>query len=262
MCGIAGVTFWNLPSGEPDPYARVSAMVNALAHRGPDGHGCARCDETASRTGHATVLGHTRLAILDLSDRGAQPMKSPRGPFWISFNGEIYNFLEIRAELARCGRRFHSHTDTEVILQGYEEWGEGVVDRLRGMFAFAIWDGRRHEVVLVRDRLGIKPLYLYKLPGGVVFASEVWALLASGLVPRVIDPIAVDQFLAYQTVPPPRTLVAGVEMVRPGRIVRIDVVSGAMAERRYWDALDSASKDAVGANADEARERVRRLLHE
>jgi asparagine synthase (glutamine-hydrolysing) len=164
----------------------------------------------------AVSFGHTRLAIIDLTDRAAQPMRSRTHPTWLTFNGEVYNFRDVRRELEACGRVFHSDSDTEVILQGYEQWGERVLDRLRGMFAFAIWDGAAQRLFLARDRMGIKPLYVFQGHDVVLFASEVRALLASGLVPRRLDAAALDQFLAYQTVPTPRTLIDRVRMLRPG----------------------------------------------
>ena len=183
-------------------------MTAALAHRGPDGEGVVRCRKSAE-TGPVAVMGHRRLAIIDLTDRAAQPMSSPHEPISITFNGEIYNFADVRRDLQARGCQFRSDSDTEVILQGYEQWGERIIDRLRGMFAFAIWDGRNNTLLLARDRLGIKPLYVHRTATHLLFASEIRALLASGLVARKLDLVALDQFLAYQTVASPRTLVHG-----------------------------------------------------
>jgi len=238
-------------------------MVDTLGHRGPDGHGVAVC--AAAEHGPSApevVFGHTRLAILDLSSRGAQPMQSTTGPVWITFNGEIYNFTEIRGELERAGRTFRSGTDTEVILQGYEQWGAAVIDRLRGMFAFAIWDGRARRLLLARDRFGIKPLYLCQDASGIFFASELRALLATGVPPRRLDPIAAEQFLAYQTVAPPRTLIAGVTMLRAGEMIVAGDGPSTVQGHLYWDLLDAASPAARDASADDARSSVRRLLAE
>jgi asparagine synthase (glutamine-hydrolysing) len=195
------------------------------------------------------AFGHTRLAIIDLSERAAQPMASADGMCWLTFNGEIYNYREVRATLGRAGHTFRTESDTEVILKGYEQWGEGVFERLDGMFALALWDTRKTRLLLVRDRLGIKPLYVHA-GRTVLFASEVRALLASRLVDRRLDPVAVDQFLAYQTVPSPRTLVAGVEMIPPATVVMFDA-RGRRTDRRYWDLLAAApapiaSRDARG----------------
>ena len=262
MCGIAGALFWNSEAGRGGRDASVARMVRALEHRGPDGEGIVRC-ATPDHFGAAAptvILGHRRLSIIDLSDRASQPMASPRGPIWLTYNGEIYNYREIRRELESCGRVFRSSSDTEVILQGYEEWGGAVVERLRGMFAFALWDGLVQRLWLARDRLGIKPLYVYRGNGYLVFASEVRALLVSGLVPRTLDRTALDQFLAYQSVPEPRTLVRDVRMLAPGHVVRVSA-DGREVARRYWDLLDSAAS-TLTTPVDESRRRVRELLEE
>ncbi|HYN10674.1 MAG TPA: asparagine synthase (glutamine-hydrolyzing) [Vicinamibacterales bacterium] len=262
MCGIAGGLFWNSETGRGGREASVRRMVHGLAHRGPDGEGVVRC-ETPARGGTAAptvIFGHRRLSIIDLSDRASQPMASPRAPIWLTYNGEIYNFRDVRRELEARGRTFHSGSDTEVILQGYEEWGASVVERLRGMFAFALWDGATQRLWLARDRLGIKPLYVYRGNGYVLFASEVRALLASGLVPRTLDRAALDQFLAYQSVPEPLTLVRDVRMLGPGHIVRVGA-DGREVARRYWDLLDSATAK-ITASPEDSRRRVRQLLEE
>ena len=249
MCGIAGGVFWNHES-IGDLSAVVRAMTNALAHRGPDGEGltmCMRAGDESHARGPRAVLGHRRLAIIDLTDRAAQPMTSPSG-VTLTFNGEIYNFKEIRRELESYGRRFRSDSDTEVVLQGYEQWGEAIVNRLRGMYAFAIWDPRLEVILLARDRLGIKPLYLHRTSRHLLFASEVRSLLASGLLPRQIDLVAVDQFLAFQSVAPPRTLVRGVEMMPPATCFMAGS-GGQLKERRYWDLLGSADRQRVASDS-------------
>ena len=256
-----------MPAGcsDEDAVAAVQRMTVALAHRGPDGRGVTSC------TGHRgsvascrVVFGHTRLAIIDLSDRGAQPMCNEAGSVWISFNGEIYNYRELRHQISTHGHVFTSDSDTEVILRGYELWGEAIFPRLDGMFAIALWDARDRRLRLVRDRFGIKPLYLHRR-GGILFASEIRALLASGLVPRRLDPVALDQFLAYQTVPSPRTLVRDVEMLPPGTIVSVDE-AGRMSEQRYWDLLASADhpSEPVGPHtaSREVGERLARSVRE
>ncbi|MEO7190496.1 MAG: asparagine synthase (glutamine-hydrolyzing) [Vicinamibacterales bacterium] len=259
MCGIAGALFPSSMASGRDILAVVQRMTTALVHRGPDGRGVkqvAGLDRAQDRC--QVALGHTRLAIIDLSERGAQPMSSADGSIWITFNGEIYNYREVRADLERRGAAFHSDSDTEVILRGYEVWGEEVVSRLDGMFAFALWDRRQQCLRLVRDRLGIKPLYVSH-HAGVLFASEVRALLASGVVPRRLDGAAVDQYLRYQTVPSPRTLVAGVEMLPPGAIVRLDA-SGRATRRTYWDLFGTAAVAARQQSRTEARKSVGDLL--
>ncbi len=257
MCGIAGAVFWDGAVPQINPTTIVANMTAALAHRGPDGDGLVSC-QTSGESGPLAVLGHRRLAIIDLSDRAAQPMRNESGGLWLTFNGEIYNFKDVRRELESHGRRFRSDSDTEVVLQGYEQWGDRIVDRLRGMFAFAIWDGRINTLLLVRDRLGIKPLYVHRTAKHVLFASEIRALLASGLVPRRLDLVGLDQFLSYQTVASPRTLISGVEMVAPATRVRASA-AGANAQP-YWDLLSSASGEAKRATASQGRINVSTLL--
>ncbi|HUL73826.1 MAG TPA: asparagine synthase (glutamine-hydrolyzing) [Vicinamibacterales bacterium] len=259
MCGIAGAVFWHDGPSADEHDAIVTRMVEALAHRGPDGRGVVRCTAGEASPGPRATFGHTRLSIIDLSERGRQPMTTARRPVWITYNGEIYNFAALRAELESLGRAFRSDSDTEVLLQGYEQWGMGVVDRLHGMFAFAIWDGVARRLLLARDRLGIKPLYVHRTDRGLLFASEVRSLLASGLVERKLDPIALDQYLAYQSVPTPRTLVRHVQMLRPATIA-IAGPGGSYDERAYWDLLTDASPDARHATRAEARRRVHDLL--
>src|SRR5919198_2598658 len=233
MCGIAGL----LLPGSGEQTGRVAAarqsvtrMVESLRHRGPDdcGH-----EVAGEATGPVVVLGHTRLAIIDPSPAGRQPMASADGSTLITFNGEIYNFRALRAVLGSQGWR--SHSDTEVLLNAYARWRRACVAQLRGMFAFAVWDARRRELFLARDRLGIKPVYYASTEdGGFVFASEVRALLASGLVAPALDPVALSEYLAYQSVPAPRTLVRGVRSLQPGCWLSVDA-SGALTHGRYWD---------------------------
>lgn len=258
MCGIAGGVFWN--RGFDDPAGAVRRMTAAQAHRGPDGEGwmdCTGASPDDSRPG--VYFGHRRLAIIDLTDRAAQPMRREPG-LALTYNGEIYNYRQLRGELQALGQEFHSESDTEVILAGYQAWGHGVVERLRGMFAFALWDGASESILLARDRLGIKPLYVYRTGDLLLFASETRALLRSNLVPPELDPVAVDQFLAYQTVPAPRTLVCGVEQLTPGTI--LTATRAAVRRNAYWDLLDAHAATASVAPAHEVQRQVRSLLAE
>jgi asparagine synthase (glutamine-hydrolysing) len=266
MCGIAGV---RLDAGRDGASADIACqagqrLVDSLAHRGPDDQGLELVTpggEPSNRHSPVSVVfGHTRLAILDLSPAGHQPMHDPRAGTWITFNGEIYNFGELRAQLDDGGS-WRSHSDTEVILRAYARWGRDCVKHLRGMFAFAIWDNIRRELFLARDRLGIKPLYYYSDGPVLVFASEIRALLASGLVPRRLDRQALWQLLAYQCVPAPRSLIAGVRMLAPGSWLVVDA-QGRIAETRYWDLLDNASPQGASASQAEAQVRVAELLQE
>jgi asparagine synthase (glutamine-hydrolysing) len=225
MCGIAG---W---VDRPGAVSRrvVEAMAAAQAHRGPDGCG-AWNDEVDS-----AALAHRRLAILDLSAAAAQPLANEDRTAWLVFNGEIYNFRALRAELEAKGHRFHSHTDSEVILHGWEEWGaNGVVSRLRGMFAFAIWDNVRKRLLLARDRFGIKPLYLATLPGGgLAFASEARALLVHPAIGRGLDPVGLRAYLSYGYVPAETCIFSGVRKLRAGMLV--EWCAGEEKERSYWE---------------------------
>ncbi|HBY62984.1 MAG TPA: asparagine synthase (glutamine-hydrolyzing) [Solibacterales bacterium] len=230
MCGIAGIFSPSRPADGAD-VSLVRAMLDIQRHRGPDGAGV----ESLPRA----VLGHRRLSIIDLSEAGRQPMSNAEGDVWLSFNGEIYNYLELRRELAAAGRVFRSGTDSEVLIHGYQEWGiDGLCARLRGMYAFALCDDRpdRQEgevFFLVRDRLGIKPVYLARRPdGAVMFASEVKALIAAG-ADGSVDPTALVGFLCLGSVPHPRTWARGVECLPPAQILGFDR-AGRERARRYW----------------------------
>jgi asparagine synthase (glutamine-hydrolysing) len=180
MCGIAG---W-YEQQPPADNAPLQSMLAAMAARGPDDRGTA---EIRARAGGCWNLGACRLAILDLSPAGHQPMRDAETGNWLAYNGEIYNFRELRAELESRGCVFRSRCDTEVLLLGYRIWGEEVLSRLRGMFAFAVWDEHDQSLLLARDRHGIKPLYYAQAAGRFLFASELRALLASGLIARELD---------------------------------------------------------------------------
>jgi asparagine synthase (glutamine-hydrolysing) len=211
-------------------------MGDAMAHRGPDASGTFLSPD--GRVG----LSHRRLSILDLSPAGAQPMFSADGSLVLSFNGEVFNFREIREELSGRGHAFRGNSDTEVMLAAFREWGvEAAVRRFIGMFAFALWDAGAGKLYLVRDRLGIKPLYLARLPGLLLIASEMKALLAYPGFPREVDRAALQYYLEFQYVPGPHAIYRGVEKVLPGHILEIDV-DGAIADRTYWDLFDHWGK--------------------
>lgn len=229
MCGIAGIV------GAVQPGA-VERMISVMQHRGPDGHG-AYVDAVGG-----CQLGHARLAIIDTSSAAAQPMQYA-GRFWITYNGEVYNYRELRAELEGHGRAFMTHSDTEVVLAAYAEWGAGCVSRLSGMFAFAIWDSRRQELFLARDRLGIKPLYVTSAPGPFLFASELRGLLASGSVKRTADGRAICDFLSLGAVPQPRTILADVQMLLPGHHAVLR--DGRLVSTEYWSYREPTRSEAV-----------------
>jgi len=255
MCGIAGAMFWTDTAEARRADAIARTMTRAMAHRGPDGEGIVE----AAAAGSRVALGHRRLAIIDLSERGAQPMRSATAPVWVTFNGEIYNFGDVRRELEALGRRFESASDTEVILQGYEVWGRGVVERLHGMFAFGLYDGRTGELLIARDRLGIKPVYVAHGGGWLLFASEVRALLASGMVRRRLRPGALDEYLGYQTVGAPRTLIDGIELLEPGTRLIVDA-RGRASRECYWEFLDACRPIPDRVPDDEARAEVHARL--
>ena len=223
MCGIAGV-FRTAP-GVPGDSEAVVRMLAAQVHRGPDGEGL-------FQDSHA-VLGHRRLSIIDLSDDGRQPMSNEDGSLHVTFNGEIYNFQDLRSELLKSGHTFQSRTDTEVLLHGYEQWGiAGLLERLRGMFAFALYDVRR-GLIIARDRLGIKPLYYHAGADFLVFASEVKALLRSGLVRADRDRNALTGFLIAGAVPAPLTFVKDVQCLPAGHWAECG--DGETRVHQYWN---------------------------
>jgi asparagine synthase (glutamine-hydrolysing) len=223
MCGIAGIVSQD---GRPVDERVLRCMTNVLAHRGPDGEGI----HIDGRVG----LGHRRLAIIDLST-GDQPMGSRDGAIWITYNGEIYNYRELRQDLMARGFTFRSMSDTEVIVQGYEAWGVDVVQRLRGMFAFAIWDRRRRRILLARDRVGIKPL-VYAWDGKCLrFGSELKAILQDVTVPRQLDWEAVRDYFTHLFVPGPRTIFRGIKKLPPASYLLCSVDGGEPEIRRYWN---------------------------
>ncbi|HEX8501618.1 MAG TPA: asparagine synthase (glutamine-hydrolyzing) [Pyrinomonadaceae bacterium] len=250
MCGIAGVV------GQSDGRAargRVAAMLRALARRGPDGEGLETWD--------GAVLGHRRLAIFDLSEAGRQPMTSEGGEVGVVFNGAVYNFRELRADLESRGRRFRSRTDTEVLVEGYLEWGlDALVARLRGMFAFGLWDARARKLFLVRDRLGVKPLlYAARPDGSLAFASTARALRRGGFAGGV-DEQAVVEYLEFGYVTDDRSIYEGVSKVPAATIVEWSE-GGAVNSREYWRPPEAAEETGGGGvNFEEAVEESERLL--
>jgi asparagine synthase (glutamine-hydrolysing) len=202
MCGIAGFLQLDHVIDQNTAFARMNRMVDVIRHRGPDDRGV--------WTDGVAGLAQARLSIIDLSAAGHQPMPSGDRTCWITFNGEIYNFQEIRTQLELRGVTFKSHSDTEVILEGYRVWGDAVIDHLRGMFAFALWDQTRQRLLLARDRLGKKPLYWAKVGDALVFGSELKALVAWPGLDRSIDYAAIDQYLSFSYIMAPRTIFANV----------------------------------------------------
>ncbi|PIQ82922.1 MAG: asparagine synthase (glutamine-hydrolyzing) [Candidatus Omnitrophica bacterium CG11_big_fil_rev_8_21_14_0_20_64_10] len=246
MCGIAGAV-----SSQPLPERLLSDFTRALAHRGPDDSGTFLAPDRKSG------LAHTRLSILDLSTAGHQPMGNADGVIWLSHNGEIYNFLELRRELERRGTTFRSRTDTEVLLKLYEAEGERCVNRLSGMFAFAILDLKRQKLLLARDRLGIKPLYFTERGGNFLFASEIKGLLAAG-VPRAVDWQGIWDYFTFSFVPGPRTAFEGIRQLPPAHTLTLDLTTGRREIRRYWSPL--ASETEPLPSGPELTRRVREMV--
>jgi asparagine synthase (glutamine-hydrolysing) len=250
MCGLAGIVHLD---GAPPDRPHLEAMGQALSHRGPDAQGL-----WFDATGTPSVgLLHRRLSIIDLSAVANQPLGGEDGRVQVMLNGEIYNFAALRAEL-RARHTFRSHGDTEVIAHGYEEWGDPVVERLDGMFAFALWDAHHRRLVLARDHFGKKPLYYWSDARRFVFASEIKGLLAAG-VPAALAAENLPEYLALGYVPTPRTLFAGIYKVPPASLMVVDA-QGVHAPRPYWDLRFPAEPKAV--KPDEVAERLGQLLDE
>lgn len=251
MCGIAGLI--NL-DGAPVSPPVLQRMTDALVHRGPDGEG----QWIEGNVG----LGHRRLAIIDLSPAGHQPMATADGRYLLNYNGEVYNFRELRVELEALGHRFRSRTDSEVVLNALAEWGPAALDRLNGMFALALWDRREKRLLLARDRYGIKPLYLWRRNRQFAFASEQKALMTLPAFSARIDRPALAEYFTFQNIFTGRTLLEGVELLSPGHFAHVEVGSDAAELKRfqYWD-FDFREPEAAAAD-EEYREELERLFRQ
>jgi asparagine synthase (glutamine-hydrolysing) len=234
MCGIFGIVGQNVRIA-PEVLERGT---RSLAHRGPDDSGTILLRETVP-VPVEIGMGSRRLAILDLSPLGHQPMCDPQTGNWIVYNGEIYNFRDVRVEIERAGANFASHSDTEVVLKAYAQWGEQCLTKFRGMFAFAIWDARRHRLFLARDPMGIKPLYYAQSGSYFLFASEVRTLLGTGLVSRILDHAGLVNHLTFGSAYDPLTLVEGVRALAPGCTLTWE--GGSLRQSCYWDLVDDPS---------------------
>jgi asparagine synthase (glutamine-hydrolysing) len=256
MCGIAG--FVAVEGLAPDAPARASAMRDVLTHRGPDEAGL-YCDTHAA-------LGHRRLSIVDLST-GQQPMANADRTIWVVFNGEIYNHADVRRELQSHGHRYRTRSDTETIVHAYEQWGDDCVHRFRGMFAFALWDAPKRRLLLVRDRLGIKPLYWARVGETLLFGSEIKALLASGMIDAEANDAVLPELLSTRYVAGTDTLFRGVTKLLPGHLLVFE--NGETRTRQYWDVPVGRPKglhyeyDDEGGSADlQVRRPVRRAVRD
>ena len=235
MCGICGVLNFD---GAPVSPAVLQVMTDAIAHRGPDGEG--------HFTEGGIGLGHRRLAIIDLSEAASQPMTTPDGRFVISYNGEVYNFQELRLELGAAGRVFVSRSDTEVVLAALAEWGVEALNRFNGMFAFALWDNKTRELLLARDRYGIKPLYYTRVGNTLLFASEIKAFLAYPAYEPQLDPEALVEYFTFQNLFTDRSLFKGVRILPAGCYLLVGREVGRV--ERYWDFAVSEPKEKRSAD--------------
>ncbi|WP_417913710.1 asparagine synthase (glutamine-hydrolyzing) [Candidatus Electronema sp. JM] len=240
MCGICGFN-WKDES-------LIRAMAATIEHRGPNQKGEFCC--------HEASFGFRRLSIIDLSEHGRQPMFNEDGTVCLVFNGEIYNFQELRPELERHGHVFRSHTDSEVIIHAYEQWGDSCVEKLRGMFAFAIYDQKRRRMLLARDRIGIKPLYYTWQNGKLRFASEIKAILADPQVERRVNQQAMYDYLGFEFVPAPETMFAGIHKLPAGHLLTLE--NGQLRTEQYWDLHFHPGENKLSFT--EAVERMRELL--
>ncbi|MEZ5849031.1 MAG: asparagine synthase (glutamine-hydrolyzing) [Hyphomicrobiaceae bacterium] len=224
MCGITGFLHRD---GAPGAPVRLKSMTDAIAHRGPDGEG--------QYVDGPIGLGHRRLAIIDLSPLGRQPMTTTDGRYSLTYNGEIYNFQEIRSELTTRGHAFVSRTDSEVLLHAFAEWGLGALRRLNGMFAFAIWDKEKETLTLARDRFGVKPLYYAEIGDTFLFGSEIKALFAHGALKAELDPEGLAEYLTFQNFFTSRTIFKRVHLLPQGSYLQIKKGQGEARARKYWD---------------------------
>jgi asparagine synthase (glutamine-hydrolysing) len=246
VCGIAGILTL---AGAPPREDELAAMIGAIRHRGPDGSGFYRDADVG--------LAHARLSIIDL-EGGRQPLHNEDETVWVSFNGEIFNYVELRHRLKQAGHRFSTRSDTEVLVHAYEEYGESFLHHLNGQFALALWDRRRRRLVLARDRVGMRPLFYAKAAGRLLFASEIKALLACRDVPRRLDVGALGQVFTYWSVLPPDTAFAGIANVPPGHYMAVD--PGGSRLVRYWDWAFPEAGEPEPRSAEACAEELRALL--
>lgn len=246
MCGIIG----QIETASQIDQAVFTTMRDTLTHRGPDDAGL------YFNPSGKVALGHRRLSFLDLSEAGRQPMTNETGTLWLTFNGEIYNFPALREELITAGHTFKSTSDSEVILHGYEEWGPKIVEKLSGMFAFGLWDEDKQELLLARDRFGIKPLYYYQDTQRFLFSSELKGIVAQPNIEKKIDFSAMCDFLVYRYVPSPKTIWQHTKKIPPAHYL-IRKSDGTVQLEQYWDLKPGDQKPA---DADAIREVDERLL--
>lgn len=251
MCGICGI--WNYATNEPVERQLLQQMNDSMGHRGPDDYGLYFDDS------HGVGIGFRRLAIIDLSLAGHQPMKNEDGSIWLAFNGEIYNFQDLRPALEANGHVFRSRSDTEVIIHQYEEKGPQSIADLWGMFGLAIWDSRKQSLLLARDRVGKKPLYYYDDGRRIVFASELKAIVRDRTIPRQLDPAAIAEYLSLGYIGSPRTIFTGIHKLLPGHYLIRNIRQKQI--QRYWDWLPAFQAD-TNMSEEEWIEQIRTTLRE
>ena len=258
MCGIAGIVEY-APAEHTISAALLQNMSAKIAHRGPDDEGAWISDD------HKVGFAFRRLAIIDLSPKGHQPMTTPDGRFTIAFNGEIYNHRVLRAELEAKGYRYRSETDTETILYGFAEWGETVFQKMVGMWGLAIWDDQKKELLCARDRIGVKPLYYTRQNGRLLFGSEIKAILAHPKISVEMNKEELPNYLTY-SMTGGSTLFQNIEKLPPGALLRVCAESGEIRVEEYWNplrrALESSESAASGVKPEEAQEEIMRLLRQ
>lgn len=251
MCGIIGI--FNQKEGLPPvPVSELHRMLGVIDHRGPDECGFYRDDRVG--------IGNVRLSIIDLAG-GQQPIHNEDETVWVVFNGEIFNYIELRKDLEACGHRFYTHSDTEVLVHLYEEYGPEFVKQCNGQFAIAIWDTRKKRLLLARDRVGIRPLYYTEREGALIFGSEVKALLASGRVDARLDPVSIDQVFTFWTTLPGRTVFEGINNLPPGHYLLAD--ENGIQIRNYWQlSFPEANELPEYGNREEKAEGLRSILED
>jgi len=251
MCGITGFIDYLSKSHSET----LSKMTNTLIHRGPDNAG-----NIIINNQYQIGLGHRRLSIIDLSNCGSQPMSDETGNYLIVFNGEVYNFREIKTELQSLDFKFHSTSDTEVVLNAYKKWGMKAVDKFIGMFAFVIYDKRSNKIILCRDRTGVKPLYYALMPNLILFGSELKSLIAHPSFEKKIDFNSLGSFFRRGWIAAPYTIFESTYKVKPGYYLEINLNNRECIEHCYWDVHDYYKMDELTISFNEAREHVHELL--
>ncbi len=250
MCGIAGYIDFTKTSN----HSHLKAMTDALYHRGPDGSGYECFDDTFASIG----FGHRRLSIIDLSETGKQPMKFEH--LWITFNGEVYNYAEIKSELEQLGHHFIGHSDTEVILHAFAQWGIVCIDKFIGMFAFVIYDSKQNEVYCVRDRAGIKPFYYYWHQGVFLFASELKSFHQHPQFKKEINLDAVAAFMQYGNVPTPHCIFTNCSKLKPGHYLKFNLQQSTFNIQQYWNVYDAYNKPKLKLSFEEAKTETEKIL--